>query len=87
MVFFVIFENNIAPLEQVQKRRSSHLDYIGTLEKKGKIFAAGRFLDGTGGMIIANVGSMEEAEEIARSDPYVVKKIRNYTIKPWDRIF
>jgi len=87
MPFFVIFENNVASMEEVQKHRSSHLDYIGTLQKKGKIFAAGRFLDSTGGMIITVVESMEEADEIARTDPYIVKKIRNYTIKPWDKVF
>ncbi|MCS4537868.1 MAG: YciI family protein [Thaumarchaeota archaeon] len=87
MPFFVIFETNIASIEEVQRHRSSHLDYIGALHKKGKIFAAGRFLDGTGGMIIASGESMEEAEKIARNDPYVVKKIRNYTIKPWDKVF
>ncbi|MBM3898395.1 MAG: hypothetical protein FJ358_07745 [Thaumarchaeota archaeon] len=87
MPFFGIFENNIAPLEEVQKHRSSHLDYVAALQKEGRIFAAGRFLDGTGGMIIVNVESMGDAGEIARNDPYVIKKIRNYTIKPWERVF
>ena len=57
------------------------------MQKKGKIFAAGRFLDGTGGMIIVNVESVRDADEIARNDPYVIKNIRNYTIKPWDIVF
>jgi len=87
MPFFVIFETNIASIEEVQRHRSSHLDYIGAWHKKGKIFAAGRFLDGTGGMIIASVGSTEEAEEIARNDPYIAKRIRNFTIRPWDKVF
>lgn len=87
MPFFVISENNIAPMKEVQKHRSSHLDYIGALQKKGKIFVAGRFLNASGGMIIVDVKDEEEAEEIAKNDPYIIKKVRNYTIKPWERVF
>ena len=87
MPYFIILENSIASSEEVQKYRGTHLKYVEEFYKKGKVFAAGRFLDNSGGMIIVNVDSREEAEEMAKNDPYIQNKVRDYTIKPWDRVF
>ncbi len=87
MALFVILENSLVSADEVQKYRGIHLKYIEGLYKQGKVFAAGRFLDNSGGMIIVNVGSREEAEKIAMNDPYITNKIREYTIKPWDKVF
>lgn len=38
-------------------------------------------------MIIASVNSVEEAEKIAKNDPYIQNKVREYAIKPWDKVF
>lgn len=49
MGYFVILENSIASSEEVQKYRGIHLKYVGDFFKKGEVFAAGRFLDDSGG--------------------------------------
>ncbi len=87
MALFVILENSLVSADEVQKYRGTHLEYVEGLYKQGKVFAAGRFLDNSGGMIIVNVGNREEAEKIAMNDPYITNKIRDYTIKPWDKVF
>lgn len=87
MALFVILENSLVSTDVAQKYRGTHLRYVEELYKQGKIFAAGRFLDNSGGLIIVNVGSREEAEEIAMNDPYIIMKIRDYKVKPWDRVF
>lgn len=87
MPYFVIIEQSRASSEEVQKFRGEHLKYVKEFHQKGKVFAAGRFLDNSGGMIIVNVGGMDEAEEIAKNDPYILNKVRDYAIKSWDRVF
>ncbi|MBI2127091.1 MAG: hypothetical protein HYU02_07255 [Thaumarchaeota archaeon] len=87
MSLFVILENSLVSDDEDKKYRGTHLKYVEELYKQGKVFAAGRFLDNSGGMIIVNVGSREEAEKITINDPYSINKIRDYTIKRWDSVF
>ncbi|WP_087972476.1 YciI family protein [Oceanobacillus rekensis] len=66
-----------------QKYRPDHLDYLKEKENEGKVFAKGRFTDGTGGLVIYMAENLEEAEAIVKNDPYVVKGARDYEIHEW----
>jgi uncharacterized protein YciI len=66
-----------------QEFRQDHLDYLTALENDGKIFAKGLFVDGAGGMVIYVADSLEEAEELAKKDPYVVKGVRRLELHEW----
>ncbi|WP_135549200.1 YciI family protein [Paenibacillus cymbidii] len=66
-----------------QKVRSDHLAYMVALEEKSKIFAKGRFVDGSGGMVIYRAETIEEAEELAINDPYVIHGARSCDIREW----
>lgn len=76
----------LSPMKDAEKSkhfRQEHLDYLEALEKQGKVFAKGRFTDGTGGLVIYIAESFEEVEEIVKNDPYVVHGARGYEIHEW----
>lgn len=64
--------------------RSDHLAYLEDRRSEGKIFANGKFVDGSGGMVIYKAESFEEAQAIAENDPFVRLGARNYEIHEWD---
>ncbi|WP_067728993.1 YciI family protein [Oceanobacillus damuensis] len=66
-----------------QKYRQDHLDYLENLGKEGRVFAKGRFADGTGGMVIYIAENYDEVEAIVKNDPYVVQGARGYEIYEW----
>jgi len=66
-----------------QTFRPDHLAYLEELNKQGKIFAKGPFLDGAGGMVIYIADSLEEAKELAEKDPYVVQGVRRLELHEW----
>ena len=65
-----------------------HLTYMIDLEKRGILFASGPFLPdehvpaGTG-MTILRASSREEAEAIAKEDPFNKSGMRTFEIKIW----
>jgi uncharacterized protein len=85
MKYFVV----LLPMKDEEKSkafRNDHLNYLEQKGKEGKIFAKGRFTDGTGGMVIYRAGSFEEAEKLAKEDPYVVTGARGYEIHEWEMV-
>lgn len=64
--------------------RSRHIEFLEQKAKEGRVFARGRFTDGAGGLVIYMAESLEEAREIAESDPYVSSGARALEIHEWD---
>lgn len=54
-----------------------------TQHRKEKVIAGGPFMDDTGGLIIVEVESLEEAKELASYDPAVSNKIFHANVHPW----
>lgn len=69
--------------EKNQTLRPQHLEYLKKCMDEGKVFACGPFPDGSGGMVIYQADSFEEAEAMAKKDPYVVEKVRKLVLKEW----
>jgi uncharacterized protein YciI len=67
-----------------QDLRPQHLEFLDRESKQGRVFARGRFTDGAGGMVIYVAPSLEEAQKIASSDPYVRNGARSLEIHEWD---
>lgn len=82
MKYFAAF-SPMKDAEKSQEYRQEHLDYLAGLNEQGKIFAKGRFTDGTGGLVIYIAENIEEVEEIVKNDPYVVRGARGYEIREW----
>ncbi len=70
-------------LEKNASFRQQHLDFLTQQDGEGKIFARGRFTDG-GGLVIYIAHSFEEAEKIAKLDPYVVSGARTLELYEWE---
>lgn len=70
---------------EVKKIQADHMENIGRLAKEKKLVIAGPFLHGgeLRGIFIFDVLSMEEAEELCKSDPAIIAGRLRYEIYPW----
>jgi len=71
-------------VQKSQEYRPQHLDFLVQNEKEGRIFARGRFADGSGGLVIYIAESFEQAQVLAESDPLIVNGARELDIHEWD---
>ncbi len=79
----------ILPIKDSEKNRllrPQHLEFLAGAEQEGKIFARGRFADGTGGLVIYIADSIEEARRIAEGDPYVQSGARGLELHEWEMV-
>jgi uncharacterized protein YciI len=66
-----------------------HLDWMIENEKAGIIFASGPFVrngvppGADGGLTILRVSGLEHAQEIAETDPFVIRGIISYRLHEW----
>jgi len=67
-----------------QELRPQHIEFLERGGKEGKIYARGRFADGSGGLVIYLAESLEEARRLAESDPYVTSGARSLELHEWD---
>ena len=86
---YIIFSE---PTEKTGDRRKifpKHIEYQLKIEKEGKLFAAGPFVDAKGkpqgpGMIVVRAKSMAAAKKIAEADPFHKQGYRKFRIQAWD---
>jgi uncharacterized protein len=60
-----------------------HLGYMQGFFDQGKIVLGGPFLDNSGGMMIFDLATLDEAQAIASADPTVKSGLLTVTVKPW----
>lgn len=70
--------------EKSQRLRQQHLDFLAQKAREGRVFARGRFVDGSGGLVIYRAESLEVARVIAASDPYLIGGARGLEIHEWE---
>jgi uncharacterized protein YciI len=83
MSYFAVF----SPMLDQEKNvtfRPGHLAYLKEKAEEGKVFAKGRFTDGTGGLVIYIAENHDEVEAIVKKDPYVASGARGYEIHEWE---
>ncbi|WP_324669688.1 YciI family protein [Geochorda subterranea] len=69
--------------EANRRLRPAHLEYIGRLHREGKVVMAGPFGDGSGGMVVYRVDSVDEARRLVLDDPVVSGGARRFSLLPW----
>ena len=69
--------------KEALKALVEHTAYMKNLEDQGKVVIAGGFMDGTGGMDILEVDTLDEALEISRNDPLAKSNLIRQDIKAW----
>ena len=60
-----------------------HVQYMATFLEQKKLVMGGPFLDNSGGMMIYNCETIEEAQKIANDDPTVKSGLLNVEVKQW----
>jgi len=85
MKYYAVFLPVIS-IEKSQQFRPQHLEYLDKLRDEGRIFANGKFSDGSGGLVIYIAESTDEAIELARRDPFVANGARGYEIHEWEMV-
>ncbi len=83
VVNWIIRPDLVATSKDTLKALVEHTAYMKELEDKGKVLIAGGFLDGTGGMDIFEVDSLEEALEISKNDPLAKNNLVRQDIKAY----
>ena len=86
---YIIFSE---PTEKTGDRRKifpKHIEYQLKIEREGKLFAAGPFVDAKGkpqgpGMIVVRAKTMAAAKKIAEADPFHKQGFRKFRIQAWD---
>jgi uncharacterized protein YciI len=82
MAYFAALLHMIDPEKNTQIL-PFHIEYLEELDKQGKIFARGPFLDGSGGLVVYIADTFEEALSLAENDPHVIENVRRLELKEW----
>ncbi|WP_300415617.1 YciI family protein [uncultured Oscillibacter sp.] len=68
------------PLEEIERLLPAHIAFLDEFYDKGKFLCSGRKEPRTGGVILCNCDSLEEAEEIRHRDPFFYEGAADYEI-------
>ncbi|RAV16657.1 YciI family protein [Paenibacillus contaminans] len=83
--YFAVFLPMLDP-EKSRMFREQHLAFLAQQREAGRLFANGRFTDGSGGLVIYIAESMDEVTSWVQTDPYIVQGARNYDIHEWELV-
>jgi uncharacterized protein YciI len=61
---------------------AAHQERLSQLARSGHVAMAGPF-EGGGGLVVLDVGSHREAEELARTDPFVLHATHEFRLVRW----
>ena len=78
--YYVILQKQLSSIEFMNEHRPEHLRYLKDVDEKGELIIAGRYKNGTGGLIIVRTEDYDRALEIAKNDPYIINEVRDFTI-------
>ncbi|MEV0896976.1 YciI family protein [Actinoplanes sp. NPDC049802] len=73
----------LKPLAEVDAARADHMTFLAELEDGGYAVTAGRMDPPTGGIILLDVDTEAEAQELMARDPYVRRGLASYTATGW----
>jgi uncharacterized protein len=84
MSFFVL-EYRYADQEARARVRPDHLAYLKSLLEEGAVVLAGPVGDGTGALMVLQVGSEQEARRVIEDDPYTAAGVGvDHVLRPWN---
>ncbi|GAC1658847.1 MAG: YciI family protein [Acidobacteriaceae bacterium] len=77
---YVILIHYTKPIEEIDKHKPSHSQYLDSFYASGTMIVSGRRLDQKGGVLIANMASRAEVEALIAGDPYGVNGVAEYEV-------
>ena len=68
--------------------RPAHLAKMESLDAQGRVVLAGPLTDKTGSLIVIEADSLEDAQQLAREDPYTVHGVfERVDVHPFIQVF
>jgi uncharacterized protein YciI len=83
---FLILLKYIQPLERVDEFVPAHVEFLKACYAQSKFIFSGPRIPRTGGIILANVDSLEVVWELIKKDPFYIHQIAEFEVvefKPW----
>jgi len=85
---YIIINEPVCELADLQPVLKEHLIYMIELEKKGSLLASGPLFDVDGkmtgeGLTIIRADSYEQAKQVAADDPFVQAGLRRSRVRKW----
>jgi uncharacterized protein YciI len=77
-VFHVLTLTYLKPLDEVDKTRPAHVDWIKKEIAEGRLLLAGRQESETGGVLITGDIDTEAADDLMAKDPYTLAELVSY---------
>jgi uncharacterized protein YciI len=72
---------------KVTALRPAHRQYLSELRQRGRLAVCGPFTDDSGGLIVYEAASREEAEKLIKDDPFNQNGIFvRYDLRPWNPV-
>ena len=71
------------PLDEVDRHRPQHLEFLASREAKGLLVGAGRREPPVGGVVLLDVETEDEARAVMAADPYVAAGVAGYEPIGW----
>ena len=86
MKFAAIIEYAPDP-QKIARVRPVHREYIQALKKSGHIAITGPFLDDSGGLLVYEAETKEEAEKLIREDPFFKEGVFvSWVLRAWNPV-
>lgn len=77
---FIFKVNYKKSISEVERFLAAHRDYLDVNFNAGKLVATGPQEPRTGGIIISNVATREEADSLIKGDPFYINDIADYEV-------
>jgi len=81
---FVIFLYPVQDTDTTEPLIRAHVRLFRELDRQGQYVMGGPFKDYPGGMMIIRAANLEEAQQIARNDPFVRQGVRIAEVRAWE---
>jgi hypothetical protein len=86
MKFAAIIEYHPDPAKAAAAR-PPHRVYLAGIKKAGKLVVAGPFADMSGGLLVYEAATAEEAEKLIKDDPFYSHGVFvKWVIRPWNPV-
>jgi uncharacterized protein len=76
---YIYLMSNVNPINKELVK--SHVEHLKELKNQGKLVFCGPFTDYPGGMVIFLAEDLEEATNIAKSDPFIASGCKSFEIR------
>jgi uncharacterized protein len=85
---FVALNQALVPSNEMTPYVAEHLEYMNELEKTGKLFASGPFIqEGVlvgDGLTILNTATADEAKALMEAEPLIKRGLRGFELHTWE---